>query len=433
MIVRRLVLVGMALLSGASAWADDAPKSTADVVSSVMPSVVMIQQRGFTTDKGVLVVRDELGSGFIVDPSGIIVTNRHVIDGAVSISVDLSDGTHLPAKLVGMGTNFDIAVLKVDAGRPLQPVTVGDSDKLRVGDPVIAIGNPRGFARTVTTGVVSAFNRDIGMSAYDDLIQTDASVNHGNSGGPLFNAAGEVIGINQAIHTIDGGGSVGISFAIPANQAKFVLKNIKEHGEPRIGWLGMGVSPLSAAMRKAIDLTGTGGVIVSSVTPDSPAARAGLQVGDVVEAFNKTAIPDTSTLNRSIAQSAGQPVTLAVVRGGKSLSVPATIGSLAGSSLWVTSLPQTRRLQSVGELGMTFAGPVADGIKIADVVRGSVAWATGIRAGDVLQKIDFNDVRTIDDIQRLFAKYSSAGKSDAIVLVSNGSGARWTNLSLTEW
>ncbi len=432
MIVRRLVLIGAALLSGASAWAE-APKSTADVVTAVMPSVVMIQQRGMATDNGVPVVRDELGTGFIVDPSGLIVTNRHVIEGAFSISVDLSDGTHLPAKLVGMGTNFDIAVLKIDAGRPLQPVKTGDSDKLRVGDPIIAIGNPLGFTRTVTKGIVSAFNRDIGMSAYDDLIQSDASVNHGNSGGPLFNEAGEVIGINQAIHTQDGGGSIGISFAIPINQAKFVLHNIKQYGEPRIGWLGMGVSPLSAAMRKAIGLTGTGGVIVSSVTPDSPASRAGLQVGDVVEAFNKTAIPDTSTLNRSVAGSASQPATLSVVRGGKSLSLPVTIGSLAGSSLWVTSLPPARRLQSVGELGMTFGGEAANGVKIADVVRGSVAWATGIRPGDVLQKVDFNEVRTIDDVQRLFAKYSSEGKSDAIVLVSNGSGARWTNLSLTEW
>lgn len=432
MMMRRLVLVGVALLSGASAWAD-APKSTADVVSAVMPSVVMIQQRGMATDNGVPVVRDELGTGFIVDPSGLIVTNRHVIEGAFSISVDLSDGTHLPAKLVGMGTNFDIAVLKIDAGRPLQTVNIGDSDKLRVGDTVLAIGNPLGFTRTVTKGIVSAFNRDIGMSAYDDLIQSDASVNHGNSGGPLFNEAGEVIGINQAIHTQDGGGSIGISFAIPANQAKFVLQNIKQFGEPRIGWLGMGVSPLSAAMRKAIGLSGTGGAIVSSVTPDSPAARAGMQVGDVVEAFNKTAIPDTSTLNRSVAVSAGQPVTLSVIRGGKTVSVPAMIGSLAGSSLWVTSLPPAPRLQSIGALGMIFGGDAADGVRIADVVRGSVAWATGIRPGDVLQKIDFNDVRTVDDLQRLFAKYSSDGKSDAIVLVSNGSGARWTNLSLTEW
>lgn len=433
MIVRRLVIVGAALISGVSAWAADTPRNTADVVSAVMPSVVMIQQRGLATDQGVPVVRDELGSGFIVDSSGLIVTNRHVIEGAFSISVDLSDGTHLPAKLVGMGTNFDIAVLKIDAGRPLQPVKIGDSDKLRVGDPVIAIGNPLGFTRTVTKGVVSAFNRDIGMSAYDDLIQTDASVNHGNSGGPLFNDAGEVIGINQAIHTQDGGGSIGISFAIPANQAKFVLQNIRQHGEPRIGWLGMGVSSLSPAMRKAIGLTGTGGVIVSSVTPDSPASRAGLQVGDVVEAFNKTTIPDSSTLNRSVAGSAGQSAALSVVRGGKSLSLPVTVGSLAGSSLWVTSLPPVRRLQSIGEIGMTFGGEAPDGLKIADVVRGSIAWATGIRPGDVLQKVDFNDIRNVDDLKRLFAKYSSEGKSDAIVLVSNGGGARWTNLSLTEW
>ena len=419
-------------ISVCSAAAEERAPSVTSMVRSVMPSVVMIQTRALR-GSGAPVVSDELGSGFIVDASGIIVTNRHVIEDAYSITVDLLDGTHLSAKLIGKGATFDIAFLKVEAGRPLPVARLGDSDSLRQGDQVIAIGNPLGFANSVSSGIVSAFHRDIGLSAYDDLIQTDTPINHGNSGGPLFNLQGEVIGINQAIRTENQGGSIGISFSIPANQARFVLDNIKTFGKPRIGWLGVSTTSLNAGMRKAVDLKGSGGVIISSVSPNSPAAEAGLMVGDIIQMLDGSIVPDSSGINRKVAASAGKKMTLQIVRGGTQMSIPLTIESLAGD-LWISGLPEPRRIRSIADLGATLGeAPDAKGIPVLAVIEKSLVWASGIRSGDVIKKVQFEDVHTVADLQNLLVRFSEEKRTDAIVLVSNDTGARWINLSLSEW
>src|SRR5881296_4207721 len=219
-----------------------------------------------------------LGSGFVINPNGLIVTNNHVVDGATEIKVTLADGRELPGRVLGRDPKTDIALLKVDA-TGLLVIPLGDSSRLQVGEPVMAIGNPFGLEQTVTTGIVSATGRVIGSGPYDNFIQTDASINPGNSGGPLINARGEVIGINTAIFSRTGG-SVGIGFAVPSSLAKTVLTQLADHGKVERGWLGVSIQPLTQELAKSFKRGDSSGALVSSVTEGSPADRAGMKAGD---------------------------------------------------------------------------------------------------------------------------------------------------------
>ena len=234
-----------------------------------------------------------LGSGFIVDPAGYIVTNNHVVDGARKIIVTLDNGQTYPAKVVGRDAKTDLAVLKIDAGKPLPYVAFGNSDKERVGDWVVAVGNPFGLGGTVTAGIVSAHDRNLNNGPYDDYLQIDAPINPGNSGGPLFNQSGQVIGIDTAIYS-PSGGSVGIGFAIPSNIAKNVVAQLREHGKVERGWLGVQMQPLTPSLAKAVGRPDAQGVIVDEVQANSPAAAAKLQQGDVITAFNGEAIKNAA-------------------------------------------------------------------------------------------------------------------------------------------
>src|SRR5207248_3086842 len=254
-----------------------------------------------------------LGSGFVINASGYVVTNNHVVDGASEVRVKLSDGRDLIAKVAGRDPKTDLALLKVEAsGLPVIPL--GDSVQLQVGEPVMAIGNPFGLEQTVTTGIVSATGRVIGEGPYDDFIQTDASINPGNSGGPLINARGQVIGINTAIVSRSGG-SVGIGFAIPVNLAKPVVTQLASAGHVTRGWLGVGIQPLTADLAKSFRLTRTDGALVTSVSEGSPAATAGLKEGDVIAEYDHRAVINVEDLQQALRRHAtGAPVLLLVHR-----------------------------------------------------------------------------------------------------------------------
>ena len=270
-----------------------------------------------------------LGSGFVIDPSGLIVTNNHVIEGADEITANFNDGTKLTATLIGHDEKTDLALLKVKADKPLTSVNFGDSGKIRVGDWVMAIGNPFGLGGTVTLGIVSARNRDINSGPYDNFIQTDASINRGNSGGPLFDMDGEVVGINTAIIS-PSGGSIGIGFAVPSEIAIGVVDQLRQFGETRRGWLGVRIQQVTEDVAQGMSMTGPPrGALVASVDAKGPAAEGGIQAGDVILSFDGEAIDSMHDLPRIVAEKpVGKQVTVHVLRAGKEQDVTVTLGRL---------------------------------------------------------------------------------------------------------
>ena len=269
-----------------------------------------------------------LGSGFIVDPSGLIVTNNHVIEGADEVTVTLQDNTSLKATVVGRDERVDVALLKVSTDKMLPSVQFGDSDKERVGEWVLAIGNPFGLGGSVTAGIVSARGRDIRQGPYDDFIQTDAAINRGNSGGPLFNMEGQVIGINTAIYS-PSGGSIGIGFAIPANMARTVVDQIREYGHARRGWLGVRIQQVTPDIAESLGLHEPGGAMVAGVNEGGPADQAKLRNGDIILKFNGQDVKEMRTLPRIVAETPiGQEVPVTIWRDGKQQTVQAKVGEL---------------------------------------------------------------------------------------------------------
>ncbi len=283
--------------------------------------------KGEGRDKGNQKV-NSLGSGFIIDEKGIVVTNNHVIEGADAIEVILADGTSLPAKLVGTDPKTDLSVLKVEPKKPLKAVKFGDSTKIRIGDWVMAIGNPFGLGGSLTVGIVSARGRNINAGPYDNFIQTDAAINKGNSGGPLFNMQGEVIGINTAIIS-PSGGSIGIGFAVPTELAENIIRQLSEYGETRRGWLGVRIQPVTDEVAKSLNLDKAGGALVAGVVEGGPVADGSMKPGDVIISFNGKKVNDTRDLQRIVAESPiGQPLDAKVLRGGKEEGVKVMLGRL---------------------------------------------------------------------------------------------------------
>jgi serine protease Do len=349
-----------------------------------------------------------LGSGFIVRPDGYIVTNNHVVDGATEITVKLSGNRHFTAKVVGRDPKTDLALLKIDA-QNLPSVAFGDSDKLQVGEPVMAIGNPFGLEGTVTTGIVSAKGRVIGEGPYDDFIQTDASINPGNSGGPLVNQAGQVVGIDTAIVS-QSGGSVGIGFAIPINEAKTILPQLEAKGQVTRGWLGVSVQPMTAELAKAFKLEPGQGALVADVMPNSPAAKAGLKTGDVITEYDGHTIAKAGDLPRLVGGTpVGQSAKVRVLRDGKPLTVTAQIATLpepqqvaeatpaGGKSLGLTVQPLTSALAKRLEV------PDKAGLVVADVTDGSPAAEAGIQPGDVIVEVNRQPVQSVAALRKAIA------------------------------
>jgi serine protease Do len=349
-----------------------------------------------------------LGSGFVIHVDGFILTNNHVVDEAREIKVTLSDGRELPAKVLGRDSGSDLALLKIDAtGLPVIPL--GDSSQLRVGEPVMAIGNPFGLEQTVTTGIVSATGRVIGEGPYDDFIQTDASINPGNSGGPLINARGQAIGINAAIFT-QSGGSVGIGFAIPVNLAKPVITQLAASGRVARGYLGVAVQKVTPDLAKSFDLPEPHGALVASVVDNSPAMKAGLKAGDVITQYGGRAVDRADQLPRMVAETpAGREVPLTVLRRGKSLALTARIVELAeADTLRSADTGDARSLGlAVQSLTPTLAQelgvPDRRGVLVRGVEDGGSAASAGIRPGDVIAEIDHQPIRTAGDMRRIIA------------------------------
>src|SRR5213594_1944374 len=282
------------------------------------------QNRGGNTPRRV----NSLGSGFIIDPSGIVVTNNHVIADADEITVILNDGARLKAELIGKDQKTDLAVLKINSEKPLKTVKFGDSEKLRLGEWVIAIGNPFSLGGSVTAGIVSARNRDINSGPYDNYIQTDAAINRGNSGGPLFNLDGEVIGVNTAIIS-PSGGSIGIGFAVPSKTALPVIEQLKQFGETRRGWLGVRIQPVTDEIAESLNIKPPRGVLIAGVEEKGPAKPAGIEPGDVVVKFDGKDVKDPKDLSRVVADTAvGKEVDVVVIRKGKEESRKVTLGRL---------------------------------------------------------------------------------------------------------
>ena len=322
--------------AGSSSWVQVAKAAIPGVVNISTTQVVRLPQRQDPSDPFEEFFRQyfgdvprtlkarSLGSGFVIREDGYILTNNHVVERATEITVRLSDGRQLPGKVVGRDKKTEIALLKVEA-RGLLVISLGDSDKLQVGEAVMAIGNPFGLEGTVTTGIVSAKGRVIGQGPYDDFIQTDASINPGNSGGPLVNAAGAVVGVNTAIVSSTGG-SLGIGFATPINMAKSMLPELQAKGRVTRGWLGVAIQPVTPDMAKALGLREDKGARVAEVAPDSPGAKAGLKDGDVILEYDGRPVAKASDLPRLVAATTvGRGVRMKVIRDGQPLEVTAQI------------------------------------------------------------------------------------------------------------
>ncbi|MGB9142544.1 MAG: Do family serine endopeptidase, partial [Aestuariivirga sp.] len=300
---------------------------------------------------------NSMGSGFVVDPSGLIVTNNHVVEGAENIEVHFQDSTILKAELVGRDPKTDLAVIRVKPDKPLPVVAFGDSDVLRIGEWVVAIGNPFGLGGSVSLGIVSARNRDINAGPYDDFIQTDAAINKGNSGGPLFNLKGEVVGINTAIFS-PSGGSVGIGFSVPANTAKGVVAQLIKYGETRRGWFGVKIQSVTDDIAESMAMGKARGALIADVTKTGPAEKAGIEPGDVVIEFNGKPVKEMKDLPRIVADTEiGTKVPVKIFRKGKELEITAEVGRLEDGEKVVAqqdSTPGTTPAPAVATtLGMT--------------------------------------------------------------------------------
>jgi serine protease Do len=365
-----------------------------------------------------------LGSGFIIDGNGTILTNYHVVDGAQKIAVTLSDGKHYDAKVIGKDQKSDIAVIKIDAARDLPAVTFGDSDRLEVGEWVMAIGNPFGLDHTVTSGIVSAKGRHIGAGPYDNFIQTDASINPGNSGGPLINLRGEVVGINTAIFS-QSGGNIGIGFAIPTNSVKELLPQLKDKGKVVRGYLGTTVQKITPEIADSLGLKESRGALVAEVLKNSPAERAGVKVGDIIMEFDRKEIKDSVDLPPLVARvTPGTTVPLKILREGKELSLALTVGEMKENEV-VTAASEGDSGLTVQpvtpEIAQSLGMDRAEGLVITQVTPGSAADEAGLRTGDLIAQINRRPVKNLADYNREIAR-TEKGKS-VLFLVRRGQGS----------
>ncbi len=358
------------------------------------------------------------GSGVIVDPDGIIITNNHVIgDGAV-VEVRLSDKTRFLAQILGRDQDTDLAVLKVDAPHPLPSVELGDSSGVRVGQWVLAVGNPFGLDRTVTLGVVSGLGREnMNLSRYEDFIQTDASINPGNSGGPLFNLFGEVIGINTAIINF----AQGIGFAIPSNMVKGVLRQILAHGKVIRGWLGVGIQPVTADLAAKFGVQEGEGVLVNEVFDRDPASHAGIKPGDIITKINGSNVDSPNMLSRIIAGiEPGATVQIEVIRDSQRLALEVPLTERKEGPV-VASLPPSRTELKLGinvqdvteELAQKFNMKDMRGVLIASIEPGSIAMAEGLRPGDLIKEVNRTDVSSVSQFTAAVGK---ARRGETILL-----------------
>ncbi|WP_426126731.1 DegQ family serine endoprotease [Pararhizobium sp. PWRC1-1] len=478
---RAAALVGAAILVGAAALpftihpttAMAAPAqaiaplaangSFADVVSADKPAVVTItttmkatdvsdngdnspmdeQFRRFFEQQGIPMPKQApqhqegergmaLGSGFVVSSDGIIVTNNHVIDNAIGIKVTLDDGTELPAKLLGADPKSDLAVLKITAGKPLATIAWGDSDALKLGDQILAIGNPFGIGTTVTAGIVSARGRDLHSGPYDDFIQIDAPINHGNSGGPLVDHSGNVVGINTAIYSPNGG-SVGVGFATPSDQAQKIVAKLEKSGSIDHGYLGVQIQPVTADVADAVGLAKAEGALVAAVNAGTPAAHAGLKTGDIIMTVGSEAVKSPRDLSRLVADlSPGAKEAMTVWRGGKTVDLSVTVGGNDGDQKQASAAKDDSKMQTGPSIGVALADLTPDvrqELNLPDNVTGAVvakvnpdkpAAAAGIQTGDVIVSVNDKAILGASDVKTAIANAVKSGRKSVLLLIERG-------------
>jgi serine protease Do len=378
-----------------------------------------------------------VGSGFIVDESGLIVTNNHVVASAETVSVKLHDGTELEAKVLGRDPDTDLALVKIETDEPLQALTFADSDEVRVGDPVVAIGSPFGLGGTVTAGIVSADHRAIGAGRYDDFLQIDAPINRGNSGGPAFNLAGEVIGVNTAISSPTGG-NVGIGFAIPANLAQSIIDDLKDDGQVERGWLGVHIQGIDEDLAQSFGLDEPRGALISQVMPDSPAASANFQKGDVILEFDGTRIEQLRDLTRSVAETdPGSDAKALVWRDGKQVRLDVAIGKMPTDDQMAMAEPRGETEQDAPQLGLALAPLTPDaqesldlsgdlqGVLVANVAPGSPAAEKGLQRGDVIVEAGRQQVSDPSGVARAVSEAADRGDDSILLLVKRAGQDRF--------
>ena len=374
------------------------------------------------------------GSGFFISADGYVVTNNHVVDHAKEVTVITADGKSIPAKVVGTDAKTDLALLKVNEGSNYPYVSFA-SQTPRVGDWVIAVGNPFGLGGTVTAGIVSARGRDIGDGPYDDFLQIDAPVNHGNSGGPTFNAQGEVVGVNTAIFS-PSGGSVGIGFAIASDVAKGVVQSLKEDGKVERGWLGVQIQPVTQDIADSLGLKEAKGALIAKTENDSPAAAAGLKDGDVVTSVNGESIADSHDLARKIAAlGPKKEAELSIIRNGSPQTVKVTLGALPDDRQAKADAPAEHSKDAMAKYGMTLApakevdGAGKTGVVVADVDPDGVAAQKGIQTGDVILEVAGKPVSRPSDVKAAIAAAKADGKKSVLMHVKTEDSSRFVALS----
>ena len=386
-----------------------------------------------------------LGSGFIIDPAGYVVTNNHVVGEADKITVIFQDDSRHPAKVVGKDAKSDLALLKIDAPQPLPFVKFGDSDKARVGDWVIAVGNPFGLGGTVTKGIISARGRPVEDQNYFDFLQVDASINRGNSGGPTFDLEGDVIGINTAIFSPNGG-SVGIGFAMPSNSAKPVLDQLRNTGKVERGWLGVKIQEVTPEIASSLglDQNHPEGALVAEVTDAGPAAKAGIKVGDVIQKFDGKNVEKMRDLPRLVAETGiGKTVPVQVLRSGQPVIVQANIVKLDDTKTASAELPDAgaaKKPKTTSSLGLSLTAIDPDvrkrlnladdvqGVLVNKVKDGTAAQEHGIQPGDVITQVNGQPVKTPDDVVQQVKSIKPGDKRSILLLVTRGGQNRFVAL-----
>lgn len=483
-----VTVLGLALAQPilvAPAAAREAPESFADLVDKLMPTVVNITTTQNIPQQGQR-LRDmpqlppgspfeelfkeffdkkggeqqqrrgtSLGSGFIIDGEGYVVTNNHVIQGAEDITVILRDDTQLKAKLIGADARVDLAVLKVDppGKKPLPAVKFGDSDKTRVGDWVVAIGNPFGLGHSVTAGIISARGRSLSNESLDDYLQTDAAINKGNSGGPLFNTEGEVIGVNTAIYS-PSGTNAGLAFSIPSNIVKQAADQLREFGKIRRGWIGVSYQSVTDDIADSFGLDHARGVLVANVVADGPAFKAGLKRNDIILSFAGTDVPDLRRFPRFVANArVGSTVDVVVWRGGKEVQLKLKIGeqeeaektnvSAQGPSKKAPEQDQAVT-STIEQLGLTLQkisdqlrekyglSDSAKGVVVTKVAADSPAAEKQLQAGDLILEVDQKPVTTPQEVTEIVAKLQAQKKRSVLLFVERQGDPRFAALRLTK-
>ncbi len=434
------------------------PPGRAELIRGLLPTVVNITSVVMDTPATAAMnatsggtdpnrPRTFLGSGLVIDPSGVILTNNHVVAGAYDVRVMFSDGVRVPGRILATASITDLALIKVDVDHPLATVHWADSDKVQIGDPVYAIGNPLGLGLSVTSGIVSALNRNLMDTPYDDFIQTDAAINHGNSGGPLFDRDGAVIGVDTAIISPTTG-SAGLGFAIPSNIARFIADRLIRDGETRPGYLGFKVETVTSELAAALDMTQPIGSIIDSVNAGGPAAAAGLQVGDVILRYGNETPSDERALLRDIAKSTiGQSVPVTLVRASRELTLqvtpaawPETRGMSGGAPRPAITVP--------ANLGLNLRVLTADlraqyglrmqqaGVLIGGVAADTDAYEQGLASGDVILRLRDTDVRSPQEVQAVVDVARAQHKAVIPVLVlpkgEQPAGPRWVVLRILD-